>query len=52
MKWLHGEYATVEEANAVVKSLIDDGNSAWRQGLQVFMDDGGVDDGYSENDFF
>ncbi len=46
MKRLHGEYETEEQAAKIVKSLMDDGYSAYRQGRKVFIDDGGVDDGY------
>lgn len=52
MKKLYSIEKTDKEANALVKSLLDDDISAYRQGLKVFIDDGGVDDGYSENDFF
>ena len=45
MKKLYCECETIEEANRIVKSLLDDGYSAYRQGLKVFIDDGGVDDG-------
>lgn len=52
MKRLAGECKTIEEANNYVRNLLVDGYSAYRQGLKVFIDDGGIDDGYSENDFF
>lgn len=31
------------EAATLVKWLIDDGYSAYRQGLNVYIDDGGID---------
>ena len=43
MKRLYGIYESVETARAVVNSLMDDGISAYRQGLKVFIDDGGYD---------
>lgn len=46
MKRLHGIYATIEEANAIVKALMADGYSAYRQGLKVYIDDGGCDWGF------
>ena len=45
MKRLHGEYETEEQAAKIVKSLMDDGYSAYRQGRRGVSDDGGVDDG-------
>lgn len=52
MKKIYCECETIEEANKTVKNLLADDISAYRQGLKVFLDDGGIDDGYSENDFF
>lgn len=52
MKKLYCECETIEQANKTVKRLLDDDISAYRQGIKVFIDDGGIDDGYSENDFF
>ena len=43
MKRLYGTFESVEAAVAVVNSLMTDGISAYRQGLQVFVDDGGYD---------
>lgn len=47
MKTLFSECKTIEEANALVKSLLADGYSAYCQGLKVYIDDGGVDDGWN-----
>ena len=44
MKRLHGIYETPEQANSIVRSLMADGISAYRQGLKVYTDDGGVDE--------
>lgn len=43
MKKVFAECKTIEEANALVKSLLADGYSAYRQGFKVFIDDGGYD---------
>lgn len=43
MKRLYGVFESVEAAVAVVNSLMADGISAYRQGLQVLVDDGGYD---------
>lgn len=43
MKKLYCECKTIEEANALVKSLLENGTSAYRHGLKVFIDDGSYD---------
>ena len=45
MKNLYCECETIEEANRIVKNLLADDISAYRQGLKVFVDDGGYDYG-------
>ena len=43
MKRLFNTYTKVEDAILVVRSLMADGYSAYRQGLCVYIDDGGED---------
>ncbi len=43
MKRLYGTFESIEAAVSAVNSLMADGISAYRQGLQVFVDDGGYD---------
>ena len=45
MKRIHDVYETEQEAIAVVKFLLENGYSAYRQGKTVYIDDGGVDYG-------
>lgn len=45
MRRIHDVYETEQEAVAIVKSLLDDGYSAYRQGKTVYIDDGGEDYG-------
>lgn len=45
MRRIHDVYETEQEAIAVVKFLLDNGYSAYRQGKTVYIDDGGVDYG-------
>lgn len=45
MKSLFSECKTIEDANALVKNLLADDYSAYRQGTKVFVDDGGYDYG-------
>lgn len=46
MEKLYCVYESIEAAKAAVKSLMADGWSAYRDGLKVFIDDGGYDWGY------
>lgn len=45
MRYVFGVYNNIEEANRIVKVLINDGYSAYRQGNVIYIDDGGVDEG-------
>lgn len=45
MKYLVGKYTSEEESKEVVNNLMANGISAYRQGLSVYMDDGGEDYG-------
>lgn len=47
MKKIWNTYETEDEARKVVNNLMNDGYSAYRQGKTVYIDDGGVDDGYN-----
>lgn len=44
MKAIFNTYETEKEAAEVVKALMADGYSAYRQGKTVYIDDGGIDD--------
>lgn len=44
MKQVFNTYEKVEDAIIIVRELMKDGISAYRQGFTVFVDDGGVDD--------
>jgi hypothetical protein len=46
MKRLHGTYETEQEAADVVRALMADDYSAYKQGREVNIDDGGADDDY------
>lgn len=43
MKVLYKVCNSHAEAAQLVNSLMDDGYSAYRQGLNVYIDDGGID---------
>lgn len=46
MKKIYSVYETVQEAIEAVNFLMEMGESAYRQGKTVYIDDGGEDIGY------